>query len=134
MEDFQRWVEAFQPAAELDHGYLTEQIRYGPPHPGPRWQAQLEALDLEARRRHDVSFAEVALDVRRAWIERELRAEEGGGLPDPARADHVALGLLAWFFRTSLANDLCYEARIGRQTCRGIDSLPEEPGRLETDR
>jgi len=53
---FAAWVEGFQAAAELDHPYLTGELRYGPPHPGPRWAAQLEAMDLESERRSGVRF------------------------------------------------------------------------------
>ena len=125
---FTTWVEAFEPAAELDHPYLTGELRYGPPHPGPRWAAQLDALDLESRRRFGVPFGERSAEERRAVVERALGAEPPDDLPgSPARADHVALGLLAWFYGTPRANDLCYRAEVGRHRCRGIASLPDEP-------
>lgn len=123
---FLAWVEGFAPAAELDHGYLTGALRYGPPHPGPRWAAQLEAMDLESDRRSGLAFAERPPEERRAVVEDALAGAQG--LPgDPAQADHVALGLLAWFYGTSEADDLCYRARVGRHACRGIASLPDEP-------
>ena len=46
LRDFDRWVQEYEPVAELDHGYISSEIRYGPPDPAPRWQAQLEALEL----------------------------------------------------------------------------------------
>src|SRR5437867_2683704 len=46
LSGFQAWLDGFEPAAELDHPYLSSsEIQYGPPDPRPRWQAQLEALD-----------------------------------------------------------------------------------------
>jgi hypothetical protein len=129
---FLSWVEGFEPAAELDHPYLTGELRYGLPHPGPRWAAQLEAMELEAVRRSGVAFAELPDGERRDGIERALDRTASNGLPgDPAAADHVALGLLAWFYGTSGANVLCYRASVGRHSCRGIESLPEEPDPLE---
>ena len=125
---FLDWVEGFEPAAELDHPYLNDELRYGPPHPGPRWAAQLEAMELESGHRSGVSFAELPADERRDLVERALRGAGSATLPDdPAQADHVALGLLSWFYGSSQANDLCYTARVGRHLCRGIQSLPEEP-------
>ncbi len=124
---FMDWVEGFEPAAELDHPYLTGELRYGPPHPGPRWAAQLEAMDLESQRRSGLALAELGAEERRRVVERAL---SGGSLPGrPALADHVALGLLAWFYRSSEANDLCYGAEVGRHLCRGIASLPGEPAK-----
>ncbi len=125
---FMDWVEGFEPAAELDHPYLTGELRYGLPHPGPRWAAQLEAMDLESQRRSGLAFADLGAQQRRGVLERALRGGSSAGLPgSPAQADHVALGLLAWFYRTSQANDLCYRAAVGRHLCRGTASLPDEP-------
>ena len=125
---FMDWVEGFEAAAELDHPYLTGQLRYGLPHPGPRWGAQLTAMDLESQARSGLAFAELGEDERRGVVERALRG--GSSLPgSPAQADHVALGLLAWFYRTSPANDLCYRADVGRHLCRSTATAVEEPTR-----
>ncbi len=135
---FMDWVEGFEPAAELDHPYLTGELRYGLPHPGPRWGAQLEAMDLESQRRSGLAFAELGAQQRRGMVERALRGGSSAGLPAglpgrPAQADHVALGLLAWFYGTSQANDLCYRAEVGRHLCRGTASALEEPAKLGGD-
>lgn len=128
---FMVWVEEFEPAAELDHAYLTGELRYGPPHPAPRWAAQLEAMDLESQRRTGQSFAELSAGERRTIVEEAIRGEDSADLPgSAARADHVAVGLLAWFYGTWQANDLCYRAEVGRHLCRGIASLPQEPAPL----
>lgn len=126
--EFEAWVEEFEAAAELDHPYLTGDLRYGPPHPGPRWAAQLEALDLESEQRSGVRFAGLPPEQRLAIVEDQVRSERSASLPrSPALADGVAAGLLAWFYGTSRANDLCYQAEVGRHLCRGTESLPEEP-------
>lgn len=126
---FEAWLEAFEPASELNHGYGTSEIRYGPPDPAPRWAAQLRALDLEARRRHGTVFPELDPDRRRGLLERQID-DEGPGFPTPARARHVAVGLLAWWLETPGATDRCYGARIARETCRGIRGAPERPAPL----
>ena len=125
---FEAWVEGFEPAAELDHPYLTGELRFGPPHPGPRWAAQLEAMDRESEQRFGGPFASLGPERRLAIVEVAIRGERSPELPgSPALADGVAVGLLAWFYRTSRANDLCYQAEVGRHLCRGITSLPDEP-------
>ncbi len=123
---FERWLESYEPAFEMNHGYGTHEIVYGPAHPGPGWRAQLEALDVEARRRTGSGFAALSHDGRRPFVERELSGEDGD-LPSPARARHVSLGLLAHWASSSEANDLVYRARIGRHVCRGLDDLGEAP-------
>lgn len=126
---FELWLDDYEAAYEVNHGYGTHEIVYGPPDPGPGWQAQLEALDVEARRRHGLGFAELPLEDRRAMIERQLSGA-GGGLPSPARADHVAVGLLAHWAGSSEAQDLAHRARIGRHLCRGLDDLGTPPRAL----
>jgi len=128
--DFEAWIEGFEPVAEMPHGYLNRglaNIRYGPPHPGPRWAAQVEALELEAGKRHSSAFAELSIDEQRALIQGQLGRDELGRLPSPGQARHVAVGLMAFFYAGSEATDLCYRASIGRFKCRGLGTLGREP-------
>ena len=129
VQSFERWASEYEPVAELNHGYGTSEIRYGPPDPAPAWQAQLEALDLEAGRRMGTSFAALDMPGRRELITRQ-GLDEGSGLPNPLRARHVAVALMAHWFRSSDAADRCYERRIAERSCRGIDTAPSEPEAL----
>ncbi len=128
VEGFRKWLDELEPVAELDHAYIfTDEILYGPPDPEPLWTAQLEALELEAEKRHEASFALIPREEQEALLRRQLPENPGAGLPFPSRAPHVALGLLAYFYQTSEANDLCYEKAIERTTCRGVESGAVEP-------
>jgi len=128
VEGFRKWLDELEPVAELDHAYIsTDEILYGPPDPEPLWTAQLEALELEAEKRHEASFAAIPREEQEALLRRHLPPNPGAALPDPARAPHVALGLLAYFYQTSEANDLCYERAIEKTTCRGVESGAVEP-------
>jgi hypothetical protein len=128
VDGFRGWLDELEPVAELDHVYIfTDEIPYGPPDPEPLWTAQLEALELESERRHEAAFAAIPRAEQQAMLERQLPPHLEGGLPAPARAPHVALGLLAYFYQTSEANDLCYQRAIEKTTCRGIESGAVEP-------
>jgi hypothetical protein len=128
VEGFRKWLEELEPVAELDHAYIfTDEILYGPPDPEPLWTAQLEALELEAGKRHGASFDAIPREQQEALLRRQFPPTTGPGLSDPARAPHVALGLLAYFYQSSEANDLCYERAIERTTCRGVESGAVEP-------
>jgi hypothetical protein len=128
VEGFRKWLDDLEPVAELDHAYIsTDEILYGPPDPEPLWTAQLEALELEAEKRHEASFAAIPREEQEALLRRQLSPYPGAALPDPARAPHVALGLLAYFYQTSESNDLCYERAIEKTTCRGVESGAVEP-------
>jgi hypothetical protein len=132
--DFQRWMDGFEPVAELEHAYgPPNEIEYGPPDPAPRWGAQLEALDLEARRRLAHPFAELPLEQRRELLRRQLRGDAASRFPEPAQAEHVAMGLLAFYFARPEATDLCYRAMIRKETCRGLETAPDMPRPLQSE-
>ncbi len=130
---FESWLDGFEPVAELPHGYGSQEIRFGPPDPGPRWGAQLEALEIEAGKRFGTGYADIGEHEQRRLLERQLAAVTAAAeeLPgQPARAEHVAVGLLAWFYGSPEATDLCYGRRIGARTCRPLAAASEEPALL----
>ena len=129
--DFQKWVDDFEPVAEQDHPYLSSSdIVYGPADPRGRWQAQLEALEIESQKELGKPFRNLSVAERRRAIERAIRAERLDRLPTPAEAPHIAIGVVAFFYSTSEANDICYESAIGRWNCRGLDSGPRKPAAI----
>lgn len=126
---FEAWLAGFEPVAELDHGYGTSEIQYGPPDPAPGWEAQLRGLDLESRHRFDLPFTGLPLEQRRQLVAGHLSGAPER-LPLPGRGPHVALGLLAHFYDSPGATDLCYGRSIGKLACRGIASAAELPAPL----
>ncbi len=128
LDGFGKWLSGVEPVCELDHAYIwTDEILYGPPDPAPLWASQLEALELEAEKRHGSSFVALSPEDQRAVLERQLPKEIPSRFPEPARAPHVAIGLLAYFYDTADANDLCYQSAIEKLTCRGVESGTTEP-------
>ena len=65
---------------------------------------------------------------RRSDRGREDRAP--AGRPD---GGHVATDLMAFYFNSIDANDLAYRARIGRDTCRGLEGSENRPAPLPTE-
>jgi hypothetical protein len=58
-------------------------------------------------------------------------AQAGGdALPGVAQAEHVALALLAHFYESPEANDLCHERAIGRSLCRPLAAQADAPAPL----
>ncbi len=134
LRDFVRWLDGFEPVAELPHPYLSSNaVRYGPADPAPMWGSQLRGLDLLATKRYGRGFASLDPATRRGILEADLAGHApDGGLPRPAAASHVAIGLLARFYSRGMAADLAYGVRIGAQACRDIPSGAEAPAPLET--
>jgi hypothetical protein len=134
VQGFQRWIAGYREHAELTHGYGTSRIRFTGPTPATRWASQLDELDAAARRRHGKPFAQLAPSNAEALVRDVLAGEALDRLPSVVDAKHVAIALLAYFFDSSEATDLCYGALIGRQTCRPLAQSAPMPAALSARR
>src|SRR5687768_14556175 len=124
---FTQWVGAYRQGVELVHPYGSTQIRQTGESPAPRWKSQLTALDREAREKHQRGFAALTREQRRGLVMSAFASERATRLPDPVEANHVAMALMAWFFASPDAVDLCYNARIGRNQCRPLVNASRQP-------
>ena len=128
---FQAWLRAYRPDAELDHGYGHPRLQSTGASPAGGHDRQLAALEAQARAEGATVFARLSVERQRALLAAALAAEKITDLPERPDGRHVATDLLAFFFRSSEASDLCYGAAIGRDTCRGLPGSDEAPARLE---
>lgn len=124
---FLTWLEGFDPVSERDHPYDSAEIHYGPPDPAPLWNAQLEALDIEAGKRYAAAYTEIGEARQTQILRNQLPEHLPAEMPYAGEAAHVAIGLLAWFYATPEANDLALQAKVGKYTCRGLESGADEP-------
>lgn len=131
---FTQWVAGYRKGVELVHPYGSANIRLTGESPAGRWRAQLAALDGEARKKYRRGFAALTRPQRKELVAATLAAERINRMPDPLDANHVALALVAWYFATPEATDLCYKARIGRNQCRPLVNAPRQPLPLATRR
>ncbi len=131
IEAFTNWLAGYEPVTELNHGYFTGDIRYSPEHPGPRWASQLEALDLQSKKRFSATFIELDEERRRELVAAQIQEDRLGRLPRAAGARHVAVGLLAFFYALPETTDLAYRAQISKRRCRPLAQAPDLPKPLE---
>ena len=113
--EFAKWVNGYRAGAEMDHGYGNTRIRAKGPSPARAYLGQLG--ELKGR-------------VSRESIEAALQAAGVTDLPRAPGGSHVAADLMAFYFRSSDANDLCYRAQIGRDQCRGLPGSDRPPAPL----
>ena len=125
--DFLRWMDEYKDGAEIVHGYGTSALRYTPSSPRPAWAVQLERMGSRLSALGSRQFTAMSLDERRAIVRDELKGERLDRLPAVASASHVAVALLSFYYDSSEAADLCYNAKIGRQTCRPLAANPRKP-------
>ncbi|HEX7938647.1 MAG TPA: hypothetical protein VF483_06610 [Gemmatimonadaceae bacterium] len=121
--DFVRWMDEYKEGAELDHGYGTSALRFMRASPRPRWAAQIERMSTPGAR----PFVELTLEQRRNVVRDELKSERTDRMPSVPAAPHVALALMAFYYGSPGAADLCYNAQIGRQTCRPLAQQSRKP-------
>lgn len=146
---FLAWARGYVAGAELDHGYGTGELTHAGRDPVPTWSAQLSALEREARARHASGFGALTIARREALVRAAVNAAQqharaartpsandiaSGAMPSTpesmpavAEAPHVAIALLAHFYESSEANDLCYGVAVGKQTCRPLAAQREKP-------
>lgn len=124
---FSQWVADYRPGVELVHPYGSTTLRATGESPAGRWRVQLASLDREARQKHQRGFSALTRDQRRELVTTAIAAERTNRMPEPLDAGHVALALVAWYFATPEAVDLCYQSRIGRNQCRPLVNAPRQP-------
>jgi TAT (twin-arginine translocation) pathway-exported protein len=128
VREFNRWITEYSPVAEEMHGYGDAEITYTPADPAPGWNAQLEALDLLARRTKRRGFAALPIAARRDIVRRQLASVRGASLSsNPLNATHVAVALLSHWASSYAAHDLAYNSRIIRGECRGLAGVTRKP-------
>lgn len=130
---FRNWLRGYRPGADQGHGYGHVRLASAPPTPAEGHAAQLAALDTAAKSLGSASFAALPATQQKTLIADALRAAKVDRLPERPDGRHVAADLLAFFFRSSEANDLAYRAEIGRESCRGLPGSEARPAALRAD-
>jgi hypothetical protein len=116
---FLRWLREYKEGVALSHGYGEPRLVKSGPSPQPGYVDQLSALQQAAQARGG-RFGALPIDVRRELLDTAFKAADVRNLPGRPDGKHVVADLMAHYFRGSAANDLCYNARIGRNTYRAI--------------
>ncbi len=113
------WIRDYKEGVPLSHGYGEPRLVRSGPSPAPGYGKQIAALQQAARERGG-RFGILPLETRRALLEEAFKAADVRNLPGRPDGKHVVADLMAHYFRSSAANDLCYNARIGRNVNRAI--------------
>lgn len=129
VDAFLTWIRGYKEGVALSHGYGEPRLVKSGPSPAPGYAVQLTALQ-EAAKASGGRFGALSLDVRRALLDAAFKAADVRNLPGRPDGKHVVADLMAHYFRSSAANDLCYNARIGRNTYRAIRVTTVRPAPL----
>ena len=124
---FIRWIDDYKEDADTDHGYGVTRVRATGPSPAKSYPTQIAALDAAARAAGAASFATASVAQRRAIVEAALTDARIERLPARPNGGHIAVDLMAHYFNSSAANDLCYRAAINRDACRSLAGSENAP-------
>jgi hypothetical protein len=120
---FVAWVRGYRAGAEMDHGYGNTRLRSKGASPAAGYLRDLAALRPALLSGDQASRSQAV-----------VAAMEQAKVPDLPRTPdgrHIAADLMAFYFRSSDANDLCYRAAIGRDVCRGLENSEQAPPPLK---
>ena len=129
VDGFLKWLREYKEGVALSHGYGEPRLVKSGPTPSPRYSEQLEGLRKAAQSRGG-RFGALPLADRRELLDTAFKAADVRNLPARPEGKHVVADLMGHYFRSSGANDLCYNARIGRNTYRAIRVTTVRPAPL----
>ncbi|HEX6164341.1 MAG TPA: hypothetical protein VFZ31_13305 [Vicinamibacterales bacterium] len=133
VDNFLRWMRDYKEGVALSHGYGEPRLVKSGPSPVPGYSKQIIALQQAAQSRGG-RFGALPAAVRRELLDAAFTAADVRNLPGRPDGKHVVADLMAHYFRSSAANDLCYNARIGRNTYRAIRVTTTRPQPLNGGR
>jgi hypothetical protein len=119
VDQFVAWTRGYREGVALSHGYGHPRLQMTAASPIPMYVSQLTALATDARSK-GAQWSGLDLEARRALLDASLAKAGVRGLPSRPAGQHVVVDLMTTYFRSSEANDDCYNAMIGRETCRPI--------------
>jgi hypothetical protein len=131
--NFLKWIREYKEGVALSHGYGEPRLVKSGPSPKPAYVTQLAALQQAAQARGG-RFGALPIAVRRELLDAAFKAADVRNLPGRPDGKHVVADLMAHYFRSSGANDLCYNSRIGRNTYRAIRVTTVRPQPLNGGR
>jgi hypothetical protein len=125
-DKFVAWTRGYREGVALTHGYGHPRLQKSGPSPVPGYVAQLAALAADAKARGG-RWPALEPETRRALLDAAFTNAGVRGLPQRPSGQHVVADLMAFYFRSSEANDDCYHALINREVCRPIAITTRKP-------
>jgi len=129
VDRFVAWTRGYREGVAMTHGYGHPRLQKTGASPVPGYGLQLAALDRAARAKGG-RWPALDRETRRALLDEAFTAAGVRNLPSRPLGQHVVADLMAFYFRSSEANDECYHALINREVCRPIEVTIRKPAPL----
>ena len=128
-DKFVAWTRGYREGVPLTHGYGHPRLQKSGASPVPGYVSQLAALDAAARAKGG-RWPALDLETQRALLDAAFVKAGVRALPPRPAGQHVIADLMAFYFRSSAANDHAYSAMINREVCRPIAITTRKPAPL----
>lgn len=125
-DKFVAWTRGYREGVALTHGYGHPRLQKSGASPVPGYVAQLSELAAAAKAR-DARWTTLDAETRRSLLDAAFAKAGVRTLPPRPLGQHVVADLMAFYFRSSEANDDCYHALINREVCRPIAITTRKP-------
>jgi len=125
-DKFVAWTRGYREGVALAHGYGHPRLQKSGPSPVPVYIAQLAELAAAAKAK-GVRWSALEVETRRSILDAAFTKAGIRNLPPRPIGQHVVADLMAFYFRSSDANDACYQALINREVCRSIAITTRKP-------
>ena len=125
-DKFVAWTRGYREGVALTHGYGHPRLQKSGPSPVPGYLSQLTALRAEAGAKGG-RWSTLDSETRHALLDAAFTRAGVRALPPRPLGQHVVADLMAFYFRSSEANDTCYNALINREVCRPIAITTRKP-------
>jgi len=126
VDQFVVWTRGYREGVATTHGYGHPRLQKTGASPVPGYNLQLSSLDAEARAKGG-AFATLDRETQRALLDAAFTKASIRNLPPRPIGQHVVADLMAFYFRSTEANDDCYRALIQREVCRPIQITTRRP-------
>ena len=123
------WTRGYREGVALTHGYGHPRLQKSGPSPVPGYIAQLAELNRSAKTK-GARWSALDAETRRGLLDAAFAKAGVRNLPPRPLGQHVVADLMAFYFRSSEANDDCYHALINREVCRPIAFTTKRPEAL----
>ena len=129
VDRFVAWTRGYREGVAMTHGYGHPRLQKTGASPVPAYGLQIAALGRAARAKR-APWPALDVETRRALLDEAFASAGGRNLPARPAGQHVIADLMAFYFRSSEANDDCYQAMINREVCRPIEITIRRPAPL----
>jgi hypothetical protein len=129
VDQFLEWLRGYRSGADMGFGYGIVRKRVTPTIVPATYIQQLAALEQSAAADGHALGAQPP-DARRRLIAAALEAAGVREMPPSPNGQNVIADFMSFYFNGTDANDLCYQAKIGRDRCRTLAGSSGRPAPL----